>query len=78
MATQSDRLAKIASEGFAMRDEVYGRGRRPPRYPFAHGQGPQPQPQRQPQQWNPDPKMREKIMSSEEVAEKFGGFIRCT
>lgn len=42
MATQTDRLARIAAEGFAMIDELYGRPRRGVRnYPLPQGQVPQ-------------------------------------
>ena len=45
MENQGDRLARIAAEGFAMIDELYGRPKRGgPRNPLAQGQGVVPPP----------------------------------
>ena len=70
MASQTDRLARIAAEGFAMIDELYGR---PNRRPFGtQGQGPQ-SPYYQGKQ-DPVPRNAEPV-SSQDVVKKNSGFI---
>ena len=74
MATQTDRLARIAAEGFTMIDELYGR---PNRLPVSNapsgiqGQGPQSS-----YQGNkvPVPRMAESL-SSQDAAKKYGGCV---
>ncbi|PON88239.1 hypothetical protein TorRG33x02_160680 [Trema orientale] len=74
MATQTDRLARIAAEGFAMIDELYGRPRRPVmRNPLGQGQG-GPHSPYQGNQVPYVPRMAEPV-SSQEAAKKYGGYM---
>ncbi|PON61953.1 hypothetical protein PanWU01x14_141550 [Parasponia andersonii] len=67
-----DRLARIAAEGFAMIDELYGRPRRPVmrNYPLGQGQGGT----QTPYQGNQVPPMAEPV-SSQDEAKNSGGFL---
>lgn len=78
MATQTDRLARIAAEGFAMIDELYGRPpNRGERNPGAYRrQGPEPPNYNNYMNWNQVPQIAEPVtIGGKEAAKKYGGFM---
>ncbi|PON61952.1 LOW QUALITY PROTEIN: hypothetical protein PanWU01x14_141540 [Parasponia andersonii] len=73
MATQTDRLARIAAEGFAMIDELYGRPRPVMRNPLGQGQG-EPHSSYQGNQVPYVSRMAGPV-SSQEATKKYGGYM---